>query len=220
MQGTPSAEAHALGARDSIGVGGLQRLRRLPLRRMWFRRLVFRNYMPGLCRLYWKLLAMGPIPGAVDQRLLLGRETCATYHQVEDGGFRSFHTPSGDNVVNLMEASECARAHCGKSGMSGTVRLLLALRRSIAAETPAAKSTSLRSAGELLPSAIGRKIKAPPECSRCSEAGVIARALLGGSRPLTLRPRRCWRRCAKLRFGVRAMFHPVATHLTPACAGG
>jgi hypothetical protein len=29
--------------------------------------------MLGLCRLHWKLLAMGSIPGSVDQRLLLER---------------------------------------------------------------------------------------------------------------------------------------------------
>ena len=55
----------------------LQRLRW----RLWLGRRLVRNYVLGLCRLHWKLLAMGPVPGSLDQRLLLGtRPRAAAVH--------------------------------------------------------------------------------------------------------------------------------------------
>ena len=54
----------------------LQRLCWSWLQRLWRLRLgwrVVRNCVLGQCRLHWKLLAMGPVPPSMDQRVLLKR---------------------------------------------------------------------------------------------------------------------------------------------------
>ena len=73
----------------------LQRLRW----RLWLGRRLVRNYVLGLCRLHWKLLAMGPVPGSLDQRLLLGTRPRAA----------AVHTRSAEHEPGLLAGADVRR---------------------------------------------------------------------------------------------------------------